>query len=217
MKQEDKRVNPYGSTPISLPRIQIMINLRKIIKEAIDNQILFGDLNFHMTRLHRFNEGLKRPNAKNNQEIGQFLNELYIFTEEVIKALNRCISKKSLNEGYNNGFEDVPLYSDIYNSIARGLNKDVLGDVKNTWDVIRGKQSVSQNGNQRYGNVNIPKNQTLQVLLSQYYPPLEQKYIKLNKKYNNAVENMNPPNPKYIIKEINEIINTINKAQGMNP
>ena len=198
-----------------------MVSLHKIITEAINNQVLFSDLRIHASNLERFNQNMRNSNTNNNTEISQFLNELYTFTLELTNALKRCINKNNLNEanysGY--GFANAPVYSDLYYSMARGFNNDVMGDIKNKWDRIRGKGHYATNNGNRYNgkNTNLPKNQTLQTLLTQYYPLIHQKYIKLNNKYGNAIQNMNPPNPKYIINEIESVISTINKAQGTNP
>lgn len=197
-----------------------MANLHRIITEVINNQVLFSDLSIHASNLERFNQNMRRSNTNNNPEISQFLSELYTFTLELVNALKRCVNKKSLNEANYGGFgfANAPVYSDLYYSMVNGFNNDVMGNIRNKWDRIKGNGNGVTSGSRYNGRgTKLPKNQTLQTLLTQYYPLVQQKYVKLNRKYGNAVENMNPPSPKFIIGEIEAVITTINNAQGSNP
>lgn len=200
-----------------------MDRIRQIIREAVNNQVLFSDLNILANQLEREGNGL-RQSRNNTAEISQFFGELYKFTAALVNAIRRCVRKQSLNEISSGwGFEDSPTLSNMYYSMKQGFNQDLLGDMASNFRQIknnftsRGRNSYRQNGNGGGGATNIPNNEKLQILLTQYYPLIHQKYTNLNRKYNNAIVNMNPAYPKNIIQYTEDVIQTINNAQGQNP
>lgn len=200
-----------------------MDRIRQIIREAVNNQVLFSDLNILANQLEREGNGL-RQNRNNAAEISQFFVELYKFTAALVNAIRRCVRKQNLNEMNGGwGFEGSPTLSNMYYSMKQGFNQDLLGDIFGNFRQIknnftgRGGSSYQQSGNSSGRPTNIPNNEKLQILLTQYYPIIHQKYINLNRKYNNAIANMNPAYPKNIIQYTEDVIQTINNAQGQNP
>lgn len=200
-----------------------MDRIRQIIREAVNNQVLFSDLNILANQLEREGNGL-RQSRNNTAEISQFFGELYKFTAALVNAIRRCIRKQNLNEISSGwGFEGSPTLSNMYYSMKQGFNQDLLGDMVGNFRQIknnftgRGGSSYQQNGNGGGRPTNIPNNEKLQILLTQYYPLIHQKYVNLNRKYNNAIVNMNPAYPKNIIQYTEDVIQTINNAQGQNP
>ena len=200
-----------------------MDRIRQIIREAVNNQVLFSDLNILANQLEREGNGL-RQSRNNTAEISQFFGELYKFTAALVNAIRRCVRKQNLNEisgGW--GFEGSPTLSNMYYSMKQGFNQDLLGDMVGNFRQIknnftgRGGNSYQQSGNSGGRSTNIPNNEKLQILLTQYYPLIHQKYVNLNRKYNNAIVNMNPAYPKNIIQYTEDVIQTINNAQGQNP
>lgn len=200
-----------------------MDRIRQIIREAVNNQVLFSDLNILANQLEREGNGL-RQSRNNTAEISQFFGELYKFTAALVNAIRRCVRKQNLNEISSGwGFEGSPTLSNMYYSMKQGFNQDLLGDMVGNFRQIknnftgRGGSSYQQSGNGGGRPTNIPNNEKLQILLTQYYPLIHQKYISLNRKYNNAIVNMNPAYPKNIIQYTEDVIQTINNAQGQNP
>lgn len=200
-----------------------MDRIRQIIREAVNNQVLFSDLNILANQLEREGNGL-RQSRNNTAEISQFFGELYKFTAALVNAIRRCVRKQNLNEISSGwGFEGSPTLSNMYYSMKQGFNQDLLGDMVGNFRQIknnftgRSGNSYQQNGNGGGRPTNIPNNEKLQILLTQYYPLIHQKYVNLNRKYNNAIVNMNPAYPKNIIQYTEDVIQTINNAQGQNP
>ena len=200
-----------------------MDRIRQIIREAVNNQVLFSDLNILANQLEREGNGL-RQSRNNTAEISQFFGELYKFTAALVNAIRRCVRKQNLNEISSGwGFEGSPTLSNMYYSMKQGFNQDLLGDMVGNFRQIknnftgRGGNSYQQSGNGVGRPTNIPNNEKLQILLTQYYPLIHQKYVNLNRKYNNAIVNMNPAYPKNIIQYTEDVIQTINNAQGQNP
>lgn len=200
-----------------------MDRIRQIIREAVNNQVLFSDLNILANQLEREGNGL-RQSRNNTAEISQFFGELYKFTAALVNAIRRCVRKQNLNEISSGwGFEGSPTLSNMYYSMKQGFNQDLLGDMVGNFRQIknnftgRGGNSYQQSGNSGGRPTNIPNNEKLQILLTQYYPLIHQKYVNLNRKYNNAIVNMNPAYPKNIIQYTEDVIQTINNAQGQNP
>lgn len=202
-----------------------MDRIRQIIREAINNQVLFSDLNILANQLERQGNGL-RQSRNNAPEISQFFGELYNFTAALVNAIRKCVNRQNLNEMNGWGLQFPQTLSNMYYSAMQGLNTNVLGDFYNNLKQIKGNLSgkggyynSQNNNNKRSGGrqINIPNNEKLQTLLMQYYPLINQKYMNLNRKYNNAIANMNPPYPKNIIQYTENVIQTIRNAQGSNP
>ena len=196
-----------------------MVNrINRIITEAINNTIVFNQLSKHVTDLQWYTKQLKSNNnaSQFNGEIIQFNNELILFVESLINAINRCIQAQSLNESSEGWLSNTPSLNKLYNAIVNGYNVNRINDIISAYNRIRGAQYGGSRNSYKVNNQ--PKNnEKLQVILTQYFPLIQQKYIKLNTKYNNALGNMNPPTAKYILDEVEEVIYTIKNAQGQNP
>lgn len=195
-------------------KIDMGNKIDKIITETINNTVVFAELKNHQANLTQYMAKLKLS-LNVNQNIGeivQFYNELVQFTSSLINALNRCISSNNLNEANSSGWlSNVPSLNNAFNSMVRGFNHNLLTNTINS--VSSAKNTLNKNQIQRssgYNQNRTPKSNTkLQVILTQYFPLIQQKYTKLNIKYNNALENANPPMAKYILNEVEQIIYTI--------
>lgn len=191
-----------------------MNKLDKIITEAINNNVLFRELNAHGANLQGYNARLKQLSGRgntNSPEISTFISELYNFTTAIIAAIKRCVAKQSLNETNGWGLKDLPILTQPYRDFVYGFNR---GNLENIVQKIRGGIIGDDDMQQRNSGrgINTPQNAKLEVLLTQYYPPIHQKYVKLNSKYNYALDNMHPI--KYMIQEFEGIITKIRNAQG---
>lgn len=195
-----------------------MTNINKIITEAINNQLLFNTLKTYGTNLANYANRLTNINkgGGNAPEIMFFLNELKNFALNLSNAIARCVNKNNLNEAYYGntfgiGMSDVPLINNAYLGFMRGVKDDMFSNFRRN----NGKNDkYANNFNSSNGSsINIPNNAKLSVLLTQYYPLIHQKYMKLDRKYQGAISNMNPPLPKYIINEVENVIRVVNQAQ----
>ena len=195
-----------------------MRNIDRIITEAINQNVLFPSLKGHSNVLKSYNTKLQAlcNNQSNTVEINTFLRELYNFTYQLAMALDRCVTAQNLNESFdstmsNLGLPTVPIVTRPFQAFGRAFkNTDLMQSVRNMRDRWNGKD-YQQGQMQRNGQIIIPQNAKLEVLLTQYYPLIQQKYMKLDRKYNGAVKNMTPI--QYMFDEFEQIIAEIRNTR----
>lgn len=217
-----------------------MVDIDKIITEVINNNVnnnIFTTLQAHINpsgnnNLLTWMNYLKNAfmSNSNSQEINTFLMELYNFTNMLVQAIQRCVARQSLNEAFYGsyggfdlgqyGMKTPSIIGQTANAFINGFNGPSLVDrIQRLRDKFSSRQSNTpqQQGRGQGSSFVPPKNTKLQVILTQYFPLVQRKYNELNRKYNNAVANLNPSSPQYIIGEVNQIISELGNAQRNTP
>jgi hypothetical protein len=171
----------------------------------ISSQLL-GYMSSYANSLKQYLPQIKQESKGKNGRLATFYSDLYIFTENLVVALNKAVKKRSLNEDmwqqmipfkpvndYINGFRDW------YNKSNRWFNS--LGD-------------GGYDGKSKYSNSNGVKSSDLIGLLYNVYPNIKKQYQKYSMGYNSQVIT----NEFTIIDDLKTRIDAeINNAQGQNP
>lgn len=130
---------------------------------------LLGYMNACAKALNQYLPKIKQESNGKNGNLTEFFSTVYEFTYNLINALNRCISKKSLNEDL---IQKVLPFKPI-DDFRYGFKKYYA--MAQNW--INGK-----NGNTTYSNSGTISNTDLIGLLYSVYPKLRTKYQRLGYK-----------------------------------
>ena len=174
---------------------------------------LLAYMNSYARSLNGYASQIKNTLNNTDSEAKKFLGNLYTFSSALIKALNRCVSKQSLNEDYN--LLQTPQF---VNDFIRGYRDWARPTQEFFNSIIR-----NRNGQQHYyghnGSLVINRGATLSQLLYNVFPDIEKEYNKINNSTFNSLNSI--PCVINIIELVRDlkdrIENETQNAQGSNP
>lgn len=167
------------------------------------------NLGIYFNTIKKYNDQMKNDMKNKGGDVGSFCQVLYQFDISLLNALNRCISKKSINEGGE--------FSKAIGNFRSGYNNwsNTVNNITNKILHLRNYGSLpygGENSNSAYNN-----GASLMELLFNIFPnDIEKKHTTINNKTMNALESIG-----YIhaimssIRSLAQYIqNEIQKAQG---
>ena len=177
-------------------------------KIQISSQLL-GYMDSYMNSLKQYLPQIKQESKNKGKRLYEFYANLYEFTENMIYALKKAISKRTLNEGLMQQVLPFNPIWDAVNGFKKYYNKT------NNWI----DKNLAQNGNNnqwQYANAysNGSGNNSLIDLLYNVYPNIKKEY----QNYSMGLNSLVITNEFTILDDLKSRIDAeINNAQGTNP
>lgn len=163
------------------------MNLRRIIREEIDKFLIregVEELNAYSDKLQRQIETLANIGASiKEQEVNKWVTDFVYYTAQVIHGVNRCVSKGSLNEAWNEylGIRNVP--AALGGNIPYHFDKGYYWTKRKLGGLLGGKQQGNKQANMGQYNQHNVKSVRLAESLNNA-DAWSKQYMTLNSKYN---------------------------------